>query len=92
MTRGGKDEGGGVALGAAQEVAAEVAVALHVADDGLDGVAPPPFAAYGRGDAALLAGDEHAGAVSIVAAVAAVDIGPLDLDAGEAPGSGQSGR
>ena len=76
---GGEDDVGGVALGAEQEVAAEMAVALHVADDGLDGAAASPLAANGGRDAALLAGDEHAGFVGVVAAVAAVDIGALDL-------------
>jgi hypothetical protein len=65
-----------------------MAVVLHVADDGLDGVAPAPFAADGRGDAALLAGEDDPGPIGIVAAVAAIDIGALDLDAGEALGLG----
>src|SRR5919199_361904 len=63
MGRGGEDNVRRVALGAAQEVATKMTVALHVADDRLDGVAAPPLAANGRGDAALLAGDEHPGLV-----------------------------
>src|ERR671913_1146963 len=78
---GGEDEVGGVAFCAEEEVAAEMAVALQVADDGLDGAAAPSLAANGRGEAALLARDEHAGAVGIMAAVAAIDIGALDFDA-----------
>jgi hypothetical protein len=38
-----------------------------------------PVLADGRGDAALLAGDEHTGLVGVVAAVAAIDIGTLDI-------------
>jgi hypothetical protein len=64
----GEDEVGGVTLGPEQEVAAEVAIALHVADDGLDGVAPPPLASDGRREAALLAGEDDAVAVGVVAA------------------------
>src|SRR5918994_3442677 len=67
VARGGEDEVGGVAVRAEQEVAPEVAVGLHVADDGLDGGAPSPLAADSRGDAALLAGNEDAGPVGVVA-------------------------
>src|SRR4051794_26327176 len=74
---GGEDEVGGVALGAEQEVAAEMAIALHVSDDGLDGVAASPFAADGGSDAALLAGEYDAVAVGVVAAIAPVDVGAL---------------
>src|SRR3712207_5685130 len=65
-----------------------MAVALHVADDGLDGASAPPLAADGRREAALLAGEDDASPIGIVAAVAAVDIGALDPDAGEALGPG----
>src|SRR3712207_1923566 len=71
-----------------QEVAAEMAVALHVPDDGLDGVAPPPLASDGRREAALLAGEDDAVAVSVVATVALIDVGTLDFDAGDAFGLG----
>ena len=91
MTRRGEDEVGRIAFRAAQEVAAEVAVALQVADDRLDGAAAAPLAANGRRDAAFLAGDEYTGFVGVVAAVAAVDIGPLDRDAGDALGLGDLG-
>jgi hypothetical protein len=63
---GGEDEIAGIALGAEQEVAAEVVAALHVANDGLDGVAPAPFAANGGRDAALLASEDDAGPVGIM--------------------------
>src|SRR5918997_620282 len=89
--RGGEDDVGGVALGAEQEVAAEMAVALHVSDDGLDGVAASPLAADGGSDAALLAGEDDAVAVGVVAAIAPVDVGALDLDAGDALGLGDLG-
>ena len=78
MAGGGEDDVDGVAGGAGEEVAAEMAVALHVADHRLDAGAPPDLAANGRRDAALLAGDEDARLVGVVAAVAAVDIGALD--------------
>jgi hypothetical protein len=78
VARGGEDDVGGVALRAEQEVTAEQAIALHVADDGLDGGAPPPLAADGRGEAALLAGEDDAGPVGIVATVAAIHVGALD--------------
>jgi hypothetical protein len=68
-----------------------MAVALQVTDDGLDGAAASPFVANGGRDAALLAGDEHPGFVGVVAAVAAVDIGPLDFDAGDLLGLGNLG-
>src|SRR3954469_2318651 len=86
VARSGEDEVGRVARNAEQEVAAEAAVTLQVADDRLDGAAATPLAANGRGDAALLAGDEDAGLVGVVAAVAAVDIGSLDLDTCDALG------
>ena len=80
MARGGEDDVHGVAFATAQEVAAEMTVALQVTDDGLDGTAASPFTAGSaytpnQDDAALLAGDEYAGAVGIIAAVAAIDIG-----------------
>jgi DDE family transposase len=65
-----------------------VAVALHVADDGLDGASSAPLAADGGRDAALLAGEDDASPIGIVAAVAAVDVGALDPDAGDALGPG----
>ena len=52
MACGGEDEGDCIAFRAAQEVAAEVAVALQVTDDGLDGAAAPPLAANGARDTA----------------------------------------
>src|SRR3712207_5933705 len=91
VSRRGEDEVGGVALRAEQEVAAEVAIGLHVADDGLDGVAAAPLAADGGRDAALLAGEDDAGLVGIVATVAAIHVGALDPDAGEALGLGDLG-
>src|SRR3954447_12409590 len=75
VARGGEDEVDRIAFRAAQEVAAEMAVAFQVADDGLDGAAAASLAADGGRDAALLAGDDHTGLVGVMAAVAAVDIG-----------------
>ena len=54
-------------------------------------VAASPLAANGRRDAALLAGDEDASSLGVVAAVAAIDIGALDLDAGDPLGLGDLG-
>ncbi len=88
MAGGGEDEVDGIAGGAGEEVAAEMAVLLHVADYWLDGGSSPELAAYGGRDAALLAGDEEARLVGIVAAIAAVDIGALDGHAGDAFGLG----
>src|SRR5690348_8777093 len=64
--------------------AAEVAVALHVADDRLDGGATAELAFDDADDTALLAGDEDAArAFGLVAAIALVDIGALDGATGE---------
>ena len=84
MADGGEDGVGGVAGAALEIAAAEMALGLHVADHGLDGGAASQFALDGAEDAALLAGDEDAARVGrIVAAVSLVDIGALDLAAGE---------
>ena len=77
---GGRDKVGGIALWPEQEVVTEVAVVVHVADDGLDGVVPLPLLSHGGRDAALLAGEDDAGLVGVMAAVAAVDIGAADPD------------
>lgn len=68
MSGGGEDDGDGVARGAGEEVAAEMAVGLHVADHRLDAGTAPDLAADGRRDAALLAGEEDAGLFGVVAA------------------------
>ena len=71
--------------GATFEIAAtEMAVGLHVADHGLDGGATSQFAFDDVEHAALLSGDENAVWVcGVVAAVSLVDIGALDVAAGE---------
>jgi hypothetical protein len=51
---GGEDEVDGVARGAGEEVAAEMALRLQVADDRLDAGAPPDLTADGGRDAAPL--------------------------------------
>ena len=57
---------------------------LHVADHGFDGGAASQLAFDGAEDAALLARDEDATwIVRIVAAISFVDVGALDLTAGE---------
>ena len=61
-----------------------MAVGLHVADHGLDGGATSQFAFDEAEHAALLSGDENAVWVcGVVAAVSLVDIGALDVAAGE---------
>lgn len=50
MSGGGEDEVDGVAGGAGEEVAAEMAVGLHVADYRLDAGTPPDLAANGGRD------------------------------------------
>ena len=71
--------------GAAFEIAApEVALGFHVSDHGPDGGSASQFALDGAEDAALLARDEDAARIlRIVAAVSLVDVGALDLAAGE---------
>ena len=57
---------------------------FHVADHGLDGGSTSQFAFDGAEEAALLSRDEDAAWIlRIVAAVTLVDIGALDLAAGE---------
>ena len=65
-----------------------MAFGLEVSDDGLDGGATAKLALDDTEDAALLAGDEDTtGILCVVAAVALVDIGPLDRAAGECLGA-----
>ncbi len=76
-----------VAEAAFEEVSAQVTVGLAVADDGLDGGSPSELASDLTVDAALLAGTidpERLG--RIVADIALVDVGPLDLAAGQGLG------
>ena len=82
---GGSDHGvDAVSLSAHDEVAAEMAVGLEVPDDRLDSESAPEFAFDDTVHAAFLAGDEDpARPGRAVAALAFVDIGALDLDAGE---------
>ncbi len=72
-----------VASSAEQEVATEQPVRLGMPDDWLDPIAPPQLAADRRRQAALLPADEDALPIGVMAAVAAVDVGALDPDAGE---------
>jgi hypothetical protein len=66
-----------------------MAVSLQVADHGLDGGTPSQLAFDDAEHAALLAGDENAVWVcGVVAAVSLVDIGALDVAAGEPFGGG----
>ncbi len=80
----GKEGIRGVACTALEVAAAEMAVGFHVSDHSFDGGAAPQFALDDAEDAALLARDEDAARIGgIVAAVSLVDIGALDLAAGE---------
>src|SRR5205809_4187459 len=64
--------------------AAEMAVALHVTDDRLDGGAAAEFTFDRAEDTALLPGDEDATrALRRVAAISLVDIGALDGASGQ---------
>jgi hypothetical protein len=68
---------------ALETTAAEMPVAFHVADDGLDGRAAPELTFDDTEYATLLTRDEDtAPAFSCVAAIALVDIGALDRAAG----------
>lgn len=83
MADAGEDGVDSITFDAEQEVSAEMAIGFHVADDRLDGGAAAQLAADGGGDAALLAADENAGPIGIVAAIAAIDIGTGDGGAGD---------
>jgi hypothetical protein len=60
MAHGGEDDICAVAVLAFEMAAAEVAIALHVSDDGFDRRATPQFALDNAEDAALLTRDEDA--------------------------------
>jgi hypothetical protein len=79
----GEDGVDSITFDAEQEVSTEMAIGFHVADDRLDGGAAAQLAADGGGDAALLAADENAGPIGIVAAIAAIDIDTGDGGAGD---------
>jgi hypothetical protein len=81
----GAEDGVGNIAGAAFDIAAaEMAVGFQVSDHGLDGGAAPQFAFNDAEDAALLAGDEDAARVGgVMATVSLIDIGALDVAAGE---------
>ena len=83
VANGGEDGVCGIAIEALEVAAAEMAVVLHVTDDGFDGGAPSQLALDGAEHAALLTGDEDAARICrIVAAISLVDIGVLNLAAG----------
>jgi hypothetical protein len=84
VSDGGKDDVSGVACATLEIAAAEMALALHVPDDGLDGRAASELAFDDAEHAAFLPGDEHAARVcGVVAAISLVDIAALDGAAGE---------
>jgi hypothetical protein len=92
MADGAEDDVGGVAGAALQIAAAELAIGLHVPDDGFYGRAAAQLALDDAEHAALLARDEDPAWISgIVATIALVDIGALDSAAGELLGRGNDG-
>ena len=78
VTDGGEDGVGGIASAAFAIAAAELALGFHVADHGLDAGSTSQFALDYAEDASLLSRDEDP-----VSAVSLVDIGALDVAAGE---------
>ena len=92
MADGGHHDGIGVAMGSGIGVALEASVDLHVADDGLDGVAAFEFALDGGRDDAACVADVDLGPISAldaVTAIAPVDIGALDFCTGDAGDLGE---
>jgi hypothetical protein len=84
VNNGGEDDVGSVAFLALKMAAAEVSVALYAFNHCLDGRAAAQLAFDYADDAALLARDEDEVRIGgVVAAAALVDIGTLDLAAGE---------
>ena len=85
MADAGEDGVDGISVDAEQEVSSEMAIGLHVADHGFDGGASAQLAADGGGNSALLSGDEDLSALGFgaVAAIAAIDIGAGDGNAGD---------
>ncbi len=84
---GGHHDGIGIAMGAGIGLALEAAVGFHVAKDRFDGVAPPQFPFDGRrGDATGVAHIDGGsiGLLDVMATIAPVDIGTLDLRASDA--------
>ena len=80
----GEDGVGGIAGTAFEVAAAEMTFGFHVADYGLYGGSTSQFAFDRARDAALLSRDEDAAWIlRIMAAVTLVDVGALDLAAGE---------
>lgn len=79
-----QDGVGGVAASALQPVALEFSIGLHVADDRFDGASAAQFPLEGGRGQAAGPGDIDARLCEAVAAVALIDIGALDRDAGEA--------
>ncbi len=84
MPDGGEDGVGGVAGATFEKAAAEVTIGLEVADHGLDGGSAPQLALDSAEHAALLSRDEDAARVlDVMTAVSLIDVGALDLAAGE---------
>ena len=83
-TANDEDRVDGVTGGSLEIAAAEVTLCFHMPDHGLDGGPTSQLALDGAVHASLLPGDEDTVWVRcIVAAVSLVDIGTLDLAAGE---------
>ena len=80
---GGEDRVYGIAIAAVQVISPHQAIVFGVSDDRLDGVATLERAAQCSGEAALLAGNVHAGIFDPVASVAAIDIAAFGWGARE---------
>lgn len=87
MSGSGEDGVCGIAGAALEIAAAEMALFLHVADEGFDGGAAAQFSFDRTEDATLLAGDEDAARLRrVVPAISLVDVDPFDLATSEALG------
>jgi hypothetical protein len=92
VTGGAENRVGAVAVTAFEVVSPEVAFALHVSDDGLDGGASPELALDGAVHAAALTREIDAERVGrVVALVSLVDVDALGGDAGERCGVREGG-
>ncbi len=73
-----------ITIATLEVISAEVPVALHMPDHRLDGGTAPEFAFNRTMDSALLSGDEHPQwPRRLVAAIAVVDVDPLDFAPGQ---------
>lgn len=92
MASGGQERVDLVAMLSEQIVPAKPAVVLGMADHGLDGGSSLELAFHSGGEAALASGEHDLGRpLVVVALIALVRVGALDLDAGHGLGLIDSG-